>query len=89
MSRGIPLTDGDRIPWLESHRDAIRERLDRGEDVTVSCSALQHKYREILREGGCSYRSGSGSYSRIHVIYLYPNQGLLENLSGFSFGGIM
>ncbi|KAF0902460.1 hypothetical protein E2562_016284 [Oryza meyeriana var. granulata] len=70
MSRGIPLTDSDRIPWLESLRDAIRERLDRGEDVAVSCSALQHRYREILREGDCSYRSGSGSYSSCRVKFV-------------------
>uniref|UniRef100_A0A0D3GC17 gluconokinase n=1 Tax=Oryza barthii TaxID=65489 RepID=A0A0D3GC17_9ORYZ len=70
MSKGIPLTDGDRIPWLEALRDAVRERLDHGEDVAVSCSALQQKYREILREGDCSFRSGSGSYSSCRVKFV-------------------
>ncbi|XP_015694170.1 gluconokinase isoform X2 [Oryza brachyantha] len=70
MSKGIPLTDDDRIPWLESLRDAMRERLDGGEDVAVSCSALQQKYREILREGDSSYRSGSGSYSSCRVKFV-------------------
>ncbi|XP_048544727.1 uncharacterized protein LOC125523704 [Triticum urartu] len=45
MSRGVPLTDEDLLPWPESLRDAIRERLDRGEDVAVSCSALRLKYQ--------------------------------------------
>uniref|UniRef100_A0A0E0HK14 gluconokinase n=1 Tax=Oryza nivara TaxID=4536 RepID=A0A0E0HK14_ORYNI len=70
MSKGIPLTDGDRIPWLEALRDAVRERLDHGEDVAVSCSALQQKYREILREGDCSFRSGSRSYSSCRVKFV-------------------
>ncbi|MFT8704401.1 gluconokinase [Bifidobacterium aquikefiricola] len=51
MSRGIPLTDADRLPWLELinrwmlHRDAL------GESTVVSCSALKRSYRNILRKG--------------------------------------
>ncbi|KAG8069490.1 hypothetical protein GUJ93_ZPchr0006g41823 [Zizania palustris] len=70
MTKGIPLTDGDRIPWLESLRDAIRERLDRGEDVAVSCSALQQKYREILREGDFRYSSRNYSSCRVKFVCL-------------------
>ncbi|KAI5015423.1 hypothetical protein ZWY2020_056813 [Hordeum vulgare] len=29
MSKGVPLTDEDRLPWLESLRNAIRDRLGR------------------------------------------------------------
>ncbi|WVZ69661.1 hypothetical protein U9M48_018416 [Paspalum notatum var. saurae] len=48
MSKGIPLSDTDRAPWLESLWDAIHGWLDAGEDVAVSCSLLQLKYRDIL-----------------------------------------
>uniref|UniRef100_A0ACD5ZIX3 Uncharacterized protein n=1 Tax=Avena sativa TaxID=4498 RepID=A0ACD5ZIX3_AVESA len=70
MSMGIPLTDADRAPWLESLRDAIRDRLDRGEDVTVSCSALRLKYREVLREGDISYKAGCYSTCRVKFVCL-------------------
>lgn len=71
MSKGVPLTDTDRLPWLESLRGAIRERLDcGGEDVAVSCSALRHEYREILREGDRGYKAGSGSYAACRVKFV-------------------
>ncbi|XP_062227871.1 gluconokinase-like [Phragmites australis] len=70
MSKGIPLSDTDRTPWLESLQDAIREQLDRGEDVAVSCSALQLKYREILRAADRSYKPGGYATSRVKFVCL-------------------
>lgn len=49
MRSGIPLTDADRIPWLESLRDALIDYIIRGEVVVLACSALQPSYRNILR----------------------------------------
>lgn len=49
MSQGIPLNDDDRQPWLEELHKIIREHLDRGVNLIVSCSALKAKYRETLR----------------------------------------
>ncbi|CAL5045349.1 unnamed protein product [Urochloa decumbens] len=69
MSKGIPLSDADRTPWLESLRDAIRDRLD-GEDVAVSCSALQLKYREILRAADKSYQPGYYAACRVKFVCL-------------------
>ncbi|XP_068634804.1 gluconokinase [Aristolochia californica] len=51
MSKGIPLSEEDRIPWLETLSDTIRSYLIVGKTVVLSCSALQKKYREILRAG--------------------------------------
>ena len=48
MSRGIPLTDADRRPWLERVHELIHEALQRGESAVVACSALKASYREIL-----------------------------------------
>ena len=48
MSRGVPLGDEDRWPWLRAiaaHIDAIREA---GGDAVVTCSALKRAYRDIL-----------------------------------------
>jgi len=44
MSRGIPLTDEDRFPWLDRIGRAIGEGR-----VVVSCSALKRIYRDRLR----------------------------------------
>lgn len=54
MARGEPLTDADRMPWLESVRRAAVEALDSdsGRDilgVVVACSALKASYRDMLR----------------------------------------
>jgi gluconokinase len=47
MSKGIALTDEDRQPWLEAIADDIR----RDSQQVVSCSALKHQYRDVLRRG--------------------------------------
>lgn len=50
MSRGIPLTDGDRWPWLDAVGQALALGLAGGRGVVVSCSALRKVYRDRLRE---------------------------------------
>lgn len=56
MSKGIPLTDYDRTPWLESLRDTLSEYMSRGKIVVLSCSALRKKYRQILRSAAPNYQ---------------------------------
>lgn len=51
MSRGIPLTDSDRAPWLAAIRARLMEALDRGDTLVVGCSALKESYRTFLSEG--------------------------------------
>lgn len=59
MKNGIPLTDDDRIPWLETLRDTLRVHLVNGESVVLGCSALKESYREILRHTDARYVQGS------------------------------
>jgi gluconokinase len=49
MSRGVPLTDEDRIPWLKAMREAILEWIAAGKNVVLACSALKRAYRDELR----------------------------------------
>jgi len=49
MSRGIPLTDEDRRPWLDTIGNALSDALARNGSVVVSCSALKKVYRDRLR----------------------------------------
>lgn len=52
MSRGEPLTDEDRAPWLAAIRDWMAEKAEAGTSTVVACSALKRRYRDVLREGG-------------------------------------
>ncbi len=48
MHAGIPLTDEDRAPWLQSLRYAITEWLADSQNVVLACSALKASYRTVL-----------------------------------------
>jgi len=49
MSMGIPLTDADRLPWLDKIGQEIAMSLAAGEGIVISCSALKRIYRDRLR----------------------------------------
>ena len=51
MASGVPLTDEDRWPWLDTCAQWIRDRNDAGEGGLLTCSALKHVYRQRLGEG--------------------------------------
>lgn len=52
MSRGEPLDDADRAPWLQAMRTAIEASLATGKPHVFSCSALRERYRAILAKPG-------------------------------------
>ncbi|KAI3980432.1 hypothetical protein MKX01_038604 [Papaver californicum] len=86
MSKGIPLNEEDRIPWLETLRDTLRTKIhqisssshstyddaddDKKRKAVLCCSALQKKYREILRTADPNYKPGSYVPGRVKFIYL-------------------
>jgi len=49
MSRGVPLGDEDRIPWLNSIRAAMLQWDAQGRNAVLACSALKRSYRELLQ----------------------------------------
>ena len=51
MSRGIPLTDSDRSPWLSAIHARILDYSERGQNVVVACSALKQVYRRAIAKG--------------------------------------
>lgn len=58
MTRGIPLTDADRGPWLNAIRSQLENVFDRSENLVVACSALKQRYRDFLS-------------ARVPVIWVY------------------
>jgi len=49
MRQGIPLTDADRAPWLETLRSLITTWIDAKKNLVLACSALKHAYRGELQ----------------------------------------
>lgn len=51
MAAGTPLTDEDRQGWLGilAQRLSLAAQQDQG--LVLSCSALKHRYRDVLRQG--------------------------------------
>lgn len=75
MREGIPLTDADRWPWLETLRRLIVERLDQGKSLVLACSALKDEYRRAL----------TGGDERVSFAYLKGSRELiLSRLEGRS-----
>jgi gluconokinase len=48
MHAGIPLTDEDRIPWLNRLHDVLIEWHRKDLSGVLTCSALKQAYRDIL-----------------------------------------
>ena len=65
MRQGEPLTDLDRLPWLQELRRQITQSQPPG--LVVACSALREAYREILRGEGTG---GGRARARVEFVYL-------------------
>ena len=50
MRAGIPLTDEDRWPWLETLAHALHDAADEKGVVVGACSALKRVYRDFLTD---------------------------------------
>lgn len=48
MHKGIPLTEADRLPWLEAMHQELEAQNAKGKNVVLACSALREEYRRIL-----------------------------------------
>lgn len=67
MSRGEPLNDDDRLPWLQALAREIGQWLKADKTVILTCSALKRRYRDILRAGR----------SRVTFVYLRGDDTLI------------
>ncbi|WP_138498090.1 gluconokinase [Nostoc sp. PA-18-2419] len=68
MGRGIPLSEADRIPWLQDLRTAIKNWLQENKNVVLACSALKESYRQFLVVDS----------ERIKLIYLKGSYELIQ-----------
>ena len=56
MSAGHPLTDEDRLPWLQAIANEIGRVCEAGGHVVIACSALKRVYRDVLIRGRTDVR---------------------------------
>jgi len=67
MSRGIPLNDDDRKPWLLELRKIIDDHIAKNENAILTCSALKKSYRELLKAGdSVKFIYLKGDFNTIH-----------------------
>ena len=80
MSRGIPLNDDDRGPWLAEIHARIADASRRGLNLVVACSALKQSYRDALEQGAVSrgpHDADYASWGGINWVYLKGSKELL------------
>ena len=68
MRNGIPLTDEDRWPWLQSISAWIDGARRGSKGVVVTCSALKRSYRELI----------IGTRPDVALVYLKGDYALIE-----------
>ncbi|MEZ5849158.1 MAG: gluconokinase [Hyphomicrobiaceae bacterium] len=72
MSRGEPLTDDDRWPWLAAIAAWIDAHRSAGSSAIVTCSALRRAYRDVL----------IGERADVGLVYLRGSFALLSGRIG-------
>ena len=69
MSRGEPLTDEDRWPWLRAIADWIAQHRAAGTTCVATCSALKRRYRDLVT---------AHQRDDVRLVYLEGDFGLIE-----------
>jgi gluconokinase len=75
MRQAIPLTDVDRVPWLEAIHQQMVEWTATNTNGVVTCSALKQSYRERLLLG-----------LRVKLVYLKGSYALIAGRVGHRVG---
>jgi gluconokinase len=78
MRNGIPLTDADRAPWIDTLRTLIADWTAAGTNAVLACSALKRPYRDRLRVA-----------PEVQVVYLRGNLPLLQKRMRARLGHFM
>ena len=69
MSRGEPLTDADRWPWLQAIAAWIADHRAAGTTCVVTCSALKRRYRDLVTDN---------QRDDVRLVYLKGDFALIE-----------
>jgi gluconokinase len=69
MRSGTPLTDADRLPWLQRIAQEIDAWRANGDKGVVTCSALKRAYRDII----------VGNRPEVALVYLRGSRELIQH----------
>jgi ribose 5-phosphate isomerase A len=69
MHAGIPLTDADRLPWLERVAGWIDGQRSKKQPGIITCSALKRSYRRII----------IGDRPEVRLVYLRGGRDLIDD----------
>ena len=69
MRRGVPLTDADRLPWLQRIAQELDGWRARRESGVLTCSALKRAYRDLI----------IGERSDVSLVYLRGSRDLIHD----------
>ncbi len=67
MANGIPLTEEDRLPWLNALNALISKSLQEKKQGVLACSALKEIYRQHLLSGNAD----------VQIVYLKGSYDLI------------
>lgn len=72
MRSGVPLTDEDRLPWLQDLRKLISDHQSESKSLILACSALKQNYRRVLEgtEDESQQQSTSKQQSKVIFVWL-------------------
>ncbi|MCC5622941.1 gluconokinase [Nostoc sp. CHAB 5715] len=76
MRQGIPLSEADRMPWLQDLQTAIKHWLQENKNVVLACSALKDSYRQFLVLDSDGSANAKGE--RIKLVYLKGSYELIQ-----------
>jgi gluconokinase len=79
MHSGHPLTDEDRLPWLQGIAAWIKATREAGGHGVIACSALKRSYRDVLVDGEPDVR----------IVYLKGDRDLIARRSSLRHGHFM
>lgn len=79
MSRGVALTDEDRVAWLASLRQLFERLLSERQSAIIACSALKQSYRRDLK----------GEDDEVQFVYLKGDRDLMRQRLEQRFGHFM
>jgi gluconokinase/shikimate kinase len=65
MAAGHPLDDDDRKPWLAKVAAWIKEHTHAGRPGIITCSALERRYRDVLRGDRVIFVYLAGTHEQI------------------------
>lgn len=68
MGSGVPLSDLDRVPWLQAMHALVQDLITKSQRAVITCSALKEAYREWF----------TGSDPRVSLVYLRGTYALIH-----------